>query len=124
MYTADSDNHLDPLLDKCWVQLNWLNLHTEGGMKRSRQKIDNLKQKRASLLNKEGVEYGSLAEIEGITADDPGKVRGDRTERLVFEEAGSNKNLIKSWIQGNALVELGGEKIGTRIAGGMKNSAS
>lgn len=65
-------------------------------MKRSRQKIDNLKQKRASLLNKEGVEYGSLAEIEGITADDPGKVRGDRTERLVFEEAGSNKNLIKS----------------------------
>ena len=56
--TADSDGHLDPLLDKCWTQLNWLNLHTDGGMKRSRQKIDNIKQKRASLLNKEGVEYG------------------------------------------------------------------
>lgn len=123
VYTADSDGHLDPLLDKCWVQLNWLNLNTEGGMKRSRQKVDNVKQKRASLLNKENVEYGSLSEIEGITADDPGKIRGDRTERLIFEEAGSNKNLVKSWIQGNALVELGGEKIGTRIAGGMNNAS-
>ena len=65
-------------------------------MKRSRQKVDNVKQKRASLLNKENVEYGSLSEIEGITADDPGKIRGDRTERLIFEEAGSNKNLVKS----------------------------
>lgn len=87
-------------------------------MKRSRQKIDNLKQKRASLLNKEGVEYGAMAEVQGIVADDPGKIRGDRTERLIYEEAGSNKNLVKSWIQGNALVELGGEKVGTRIAGG------
>ena len=118
VYTADSDAHLDPLLSKCWVQLNWLNLNTDGGMKRSRQKIDNIKQKRASLLNKEGVEYGALSEVEGIVADDPGKIRGDRTERLIFEEAGSNKNLVKSWIQGNALVELGGEKVGTRIAGG------
>lgn len=65
-------------------------------MKRSRQKIDNLKQKRASLLNKEGVEYGSYSEIEGIVADDPSKIRGDRVERLIYEEAGSTKHLIKS----------------------------
>lgn len=120
--TADSDGHLDPLLDKCWTQLNWLNLHTDGGMKRSRQKIDNIKQKRASLLNKEGVEYGSLSEIEGIVADDPNKIRGDRVERLIYEEAGSQPKLIKAWIQGNALVEIGGEKIGTRIAGGELRS--
>lgn len=87
-------------------------------MKRSRQKIDNIKQKRASLLNKEGVEYGSLSEIEGIVADDPNKIRGDRVERLIYEEAGSQPKLIKAWIQGNALVEIGGEKIGIRIAGG------
>lgn len=65
-------------------------------MKRSRQKIDNIKQKRASLLNKEGVEYGSFAEIEGIVADDPNKIRGDRVERLIYEEAGSQKQLIKA----------------------------
>ena len=95
-----------------------MNLHTDGGMKRSRQKIDNIKQKRASLLNKEGVEYGSMSEIEGIVADDPNKIRGDRVERLIYEEAGSQPKLIKAWIQGNALVEIGGEKIGIRLAGG------
>lgn len=65
-------------------------------MKRSRQKIDNIKQKRASLLNKEGVEYGAFAEIEGIVADDPNKIRGDRVERLIYEEAGSQPKLIKA----------------------------
>lgn len=116
--TAAADAQLDPLLDKCWTQLNWLNMHTDGGMKRSRQKVDNVKQKRASLVNKEGVEFGRMSEIEGITADNPRKVRGDRTERLIFEEAGSNSNLVTSWIQGNSLVNLGGLKIGIKIAGG------
>ena len=55
-------------------------------------------------------------------ADDPNKIRGDRVERLIYEEAGSQPKLIKAWIQGNALVEIGGEKIGTRIAGGELRS--
>ena len=65
-------------------------------MKRSRQKIDNIKQKRASMLNKEGVEFGAMSEIEGIVADDPNKIRGDRVERLIYEEAGSQPKLIKA----------------------------
>ena len=93
-------------------------MNTNGGMKRSRQKIDNIKNKRASLLTPEGTEFGSMSEIEGIVADNPRKVRGDRTERLIFEEAGSNPHLVTSWVQGNALVEIGGKKIGTRFAGG------
>lgn len=107
-----------PVLDKCWNQLNWLNMHTNGGMKRSRQKIDNIRQKRASLVTTENIEYGRYSEIEGVVADNPRKVRGERCERLIFEEAGSNPQLIKSWIQGNALVELGGKKIGIRLCGG------
>ena len=71
-------------------------MNTNGGMKKSRMKIDNIKQKRASLVNKEGIEYGSMSEIEGIVADNPRKVRGNRCERLIFEEAGSNPCLIKS----------------------------
>ena len=118
IYTANADAQLQPVLDKCWEQLNWLNMNTNGGMKKSRMKVDNIKQKRASLVNKEGVEYGTMSEIEGIVADNPRKVRGNRCERLIFEEAGSNPCLIKSWIQGNALVELGGRKIGSRICGG------
>ena len=59
-------------------------------MKRVRQKIDNIKQKRASKVDKEGVESGRFSEIEGIIADNPKKVRGDRCDRLLFEEFGSN----------------------------------
>lgn len=118
MYTADSDAHLNPTLTKVWTQLNWLNTNTQGGMKHLRQKLDNMFRKRASMVNAQGDEFGPMSEIEGIVADNPTKVRGDRTERLIFEEAGSNKNMITSWIQGDALVNLGGEKVGIKIAGG------
>lgn len=118
VYTADSEGHLNPTLTKVWKQLNWLNTNTQGGMKHLRQKIDNMFRKRASMINAQGDEYGPMAEIEGIVADNPTKVRGDRTERLIFEEAGSNKNMITSWVQGDALVNLGGVKVGVKISGG------
>lgn len=124
VYTADSADHLSPTLTKCWTQLNWLNMNTNGGMKRSRQKIDNIWKKRASLLTPDATEFGRMSEIEGIVADDPNKVRGDRCERLIYEEAGSQKHLIKAWIQGNALVEVLGRKVGTRIAGGSQTFAA
>ena len=37
-----------------------------------------------------------MSEIEGIVADDPNKIRGDRVERLIYEEAGSQPKLIKA----------------------------
>ena len=57
-----------------------------------------------------------MSEINSIVADNPNKVRGTRVDRLIYEEAGSSKNLAKAWIQGAALVELGGTHFGTRIA--------
>ena len=93
-------------------------MNTGGGMKRSRQKIDNIRQKRASLVTPSGDEFGRMAEIEGIVADNPRKIRGDRCERLIFEEAGSNPTMIKSWIQGTALVEILGKKLGIKLCGG------
>jgi len=65
-------------------------------MKRVRQKIDNIKQKRASKVDKAGVESGRFSEIEGIIADNPRKIRGDRCDRLIFEEAGSNPTMLTS----------------------------
>lgn len=65
-------------------------------MKRLRQKIDNIKHKRASLVDGEGVEFGRMADIEGIVADKPRKIRGDRVDRLLYEEAGSNPVLSTS----------------------------
>lgn len=65
-------------------------------MKRVRQKLDNLKQKRASKVDKSGVESGRFSEIEGIVADQPKKIRGSRCDRLIFEEAGSNPTMLTS----------------------------
>lgn len=50
LLTAAADDQLDPLLDKAWYQLNWLNSNTNGGMKRSRQKVDNIRQKEHPCL--------------------------------------------------------------------------
>ena len=118
IYTAAADNQLSPVLDKCWTQMDWLNMNTNGGMKRSRMKVNNAKEKKASLLTSDNIEYGRMSSVKGIVADVPRKIRGERVERLIFEEIGSNPVSVTSWIQGNALVELGGTKIGTRIGGG------
>ena len=75
--------------------------------------------KRASKKDKEGREFGHMSEIEGVIADDPQKVRGDRVERLLYEEAGSDKVLKEKYLQGEALITvLGGERVGTRIVWG------
>jgi hypothetical protein len=37
-----------------------------------------------------------MSEIHTIVADKPGKIRGDRTDRLIYEEAGSNPILSAS----------------------------
>lgn len=74
--------------------------------------------KRASLKDKDGREFGHMSEIEGIVADSPEKIRGDRTERLFYEEAGSDKHFKKKWIQGEALINVMEEKVGTRIGWG------
>lgn len=118
VYVASTDAYVDGVLDKCWKQLNWLNNNTNGGMKRARQKIDNIKQKRASRVDKEGNEYGRMAEIEGIVADNPRKVRGDRCHRLMYEESGSNPWLRTEWTQGEALVTVAGARKGIRCCWG------
>lgn len=116
LLTCEADGKLAPLKSKCWKQLNWLDLNTNGGMKHLRQKYNSDDKKRASQVTKDGEEFGWLSEIEAVVADNPDKIRGDRCDRLIYEEAGSSKKLIKAWIQGTSLTELGGRKIGLKIA--------
>ena len=116
LLTSEADDKLQPLRDKCWFQLDWLNMNTCGGLRHVRQKFNNNETKRASKVSKDGSEFGWMSEINTIVADNPNKVRGTRVDRLIFEEAGSSKNLAKAWIQGAALVELGGTHFGSRIA--------
>lgn len=116
LLTAPDSPKLDNTKDKCWMQLNWLDTNTGGGMRHVRQKVNNNDTKRATKVNKEGVEFGWGSEINTVVADSSDKIRGARIDRLVFEEAGSTKILTESWVKSNALVELGGEHFGTRIA--------
>ena len=125
--SAYSEKHLKPLLAKIWSQLDWLYDETEGAFKRVRMVINTNMHKRASIKKKDGTETGRMAEIEGAVADSPEKIRGDRTERIFFEEAGSDKVLKEKFLQAEALVTvLGGDRVGTRIVwgtGGDKGSA-
>ena len=61
------------------------------------------------IVNGQKVETGWMSQITGIVADKPHKIRGDRTDLLVYEEAGSWEGLIKAFIQSNALVGQPGD---------------
>ena len=120
VYTAFAQNHLDDVLEKAWFQLDNLNADTEGGMKHVRQKYNSDMYKKASKINKQREELPNSwgSDIQGKVIDNPRKLRGDRVDRLFFEEAGSNPVLKKTYLQGDALVSVLGNKIGTRFVWG------
>jgi hypothetical protein len=106
------------IIQKCWTQLDWLNQNSEDGMRRVRQAVNQILHKRASKLNKEGEEFGHMAQISGQVVDKPDKLRGDRTERLIFEESGSNPYLLETYTVSEALVVINGIRVGIRIVFG------
>lgn len=118
MLTCAAENKLAPLREKVWKQLDWLNMNTGGGMRHARLAVNNNDTKRASLKTPDGIEYGWMSQINTVVADTSDKVRGQRIDRLIYDEAGSAPKLTESWIKGDALVSLGGEHFGTRIAVG------
>jgi hypothetical protein len=117
MASAPSERHLKPLLAKVWYQMDFLNSETETAFKRVRMNINTNMYRRASKKDKKGDEFGHMSEIEGVIADSPEKIRGDRVERLLYEESGSDPYFEKKYTQGEALVTvMGGKRVGTRIA--------
>lgn len=122
MITTSLKNYLDKSLDKTWNALDFANEHTQGGFAKLRQVKNSATLKRASVIVKDanGIanETGWKAQIEGIVADTDAKIRGDRIDLLIYEEAGSNPVLKKSYIKGKALIYIGGTKFGIRLVGG------
>lgn len=122
MITAQAKNYLEKSLDKTWGALDFANQHTDGGFAKLRQGKDTQLLKRASVISRDqnGIEAesGWLSEIEGVVADTDAKIRGDRVDLLVYEEAGSNPVLRKSYVKGKALIYIGGSKFGIRLCGG------
>jgi hypothetical protein len=117
-YAAFTDFYVDKVLEKCWLQMEFLNTCTNGGFKRLRMGKSTNKVRKASVIDKDKNETGHLAVVQGIVVDNPRKLRGDRMERLFFEESGSNPHLITTYNQSEALVELMGTRFGTRYVWG------
>lgn len=113
--------YVNQTMDKVTNGLDFLNEHTDGGMFNARQVEDNSLARKASyyiFVDGQKVEVGSKSKISGIVADDSRKVRGDRCNVLVQEEAGSNPILEESIIKGEELVRPGGNRLGIQLIGG------
>lgn len=121
MVTCYDKGKLDRTLKKDWNALKFLDTHTNGGMFKLRQLSDTaLVKKSGHYINDRGgkIPAGWQSTIEGIIADDPQKIRGDRVDVLIFDEAGSWPDFRTAFIQAEALVAINGVRFGIKMAGG------
>lgn len=120
--TAFDEKYVQQTLDKVWQELDFLNTQTEGAFRHLRMRIDTAMKKKASKIDKDKNETGWGSIVEGITADKPRKLRGARVYNLIFEEAGSFKTLVDTYIESRALVFVGGSyRIGCRTIQGTSS---
>jgi hypothetical protein len=96
-YFAAREQYLttDGILTKIRPMLDFVNDNIPR-WKQNRQKKNTAMEMRASYIDDFGVERGNFSEIIGLVVDDPDKPRGKRGRKIVFEEAGSFKNLKKA----------------------------
>ena len=121
MVTCYDKGKLERTLSKDWNALKFLDTHTDGGMFKLRQLSDTaLVKKSGHYINNRGgkIPSGWQSMIEGVIADDPQKIRGDRVDTLIFDEAGSWPDFRKAFIQAEALVNINGDRFGIKMAGG------
>lgn len=117
--TSFLEKYVRDTLSKVWQELDFLDSCTEGAMGWHKQKTNTLMKKVASTIDADtGIESGWRSCVEGITADNPDKLRGGRTENLYFEEAGNNPCLIETYLRGEPLVSIVGKRIGNRFVFG------
>ena len=126
MVTCYDKGKLDRTLSKDWNALKFLDTHTDGGMFKLRQLSDTaLVKKSGHYINDRGgkIPAGWQSMIEGVIADDPQKIRGDRVDTLIFDEFGSWPKSRVAFIQAEALVSINGVRFGIKLAGGTGGDA-
>lgn len=96
-YFASTEQYLttDGILNKVRDMLNWTNANIPQ-WSQNRMEHDTLMHMKASYLDAFGHPRGNMSEIIGTIVDNANKVRGKRGRKIVFEEAGSFKNLKKA----------------------------
>lgn len=88
---AQQDIYVSKTLDKVWKALSFMNDYTDGGFFKLSQVSNTQYLKKAShykVVNGQKIEAGWMSQIQGIVADKPNKIRGDRTDLLIYEEGG------------------------------------
>lgn len=118
--SAFAETQLKKLWEKIESNLSFLDRNTGGGFSHSRL-VDSATLKRAGqyiMQNGTKVPSGWGSQIQAITVDKPGKLRGDRTDILIFEEAGIWPNFTKAYTMADALVGQIGSQWGLRLIGG------
>ena len=110
----------DGVLTKAWNLMDFIDEHTAWGKKRS---VNTTMRKRAGMRVKDEygneTEVGYKSEIIGVTLkDNPDVVRGKRASLILFEEAGSFKELSAAWQIARPSVEMDGKAFATMIAYG------
>lgn len=110
----------DGVLTKAWNYMDFIDEHTAWGKKRT---VNTQLRRRAGMWVKDEygnqIEVGYKSEIIGVTLkDNPDVVRGKKANLIMFEEAGSFKELSAAWQIARPSVEIDGKAFGTMIAYG------
>ena len=110
----------DGILTKAWDYMDFIDKHTAWGKKRS---VNTAMRKRAGFISKDEygneIEMGYKSEIIGVTLkDNPNIVRGKKANLILFEEAGSSKELAAAWQIARPSVEIDGVAFAPMIAFG------
>ena len=110
----------DGTLTKAWDYMNFIDKHTAWGKKRS---VNTTMRKRSGFFTTDEygnqVEIGYQSEIIGVTLkDNPDIVRGKAAKLILFEEAGSFRELGAAWEIARPSVEVDGVAFGLMLCFG------
>lgn len=114
-----ASTQLDKLLEKVYANISFIDDNAPGF--RHGRIADSQYLKRSGqfkMINGVKTPTGWLSQIQGIVVDKPGKLRGDRTDILMFEEVGLWPGFTKAYTQSDALVGQIGYQFGIRLCGG------
>ena len=97
-YFAAIEQYLttDGILNKVQYNLEFLNQNTDTYWLKNRMEKNTLLHQKASYIDEHKNVKGVLSEIIGVIVNDPDKVRGKDGIKIVYEEAGSFKDLKRA----------------------------
>lgn len=117
----------DGLLTKAWEIMDFIDQNTAWAKRRHyKNTLEHRRASRQENVNGVKTEVGYKSEIIGVSVDNPNKVRGKRGKLILYEEAGSFKDLLKAYQISRPSVEAGNKTFGVIIVygtGGDENLA-